>query len=51
MCEPDSLGLATSVLAIPSKRMEKRLVGYLTRDEIDALLSAPDRSDWIGRRD
>jgi len=51
MREPDSLGLATSVLAIPSKRVEKRLVGYLTREEMDALLAAPDRSDWIGRRD
>jgi integrase/recombinase XerD len=51
MREPDCLGLATSVLAIPSKRVEKRLVGYLTREEMDALLAAPDRSEWIGRRD
>lgn len=51
MREPDSLGLATSVLAIPSKRVERRLVGYLTREEMDALLEAPDRSEWIGRRD
>lgn len=49
--EPDSLGLATSVLAIPSKRVDKRLVGYLSREEMDALLAAPDRSEWIGRRD
>jgi site-specific recombinase XerD len=51
MREPDSLGLATSVLAIPSKRVDRRLVGYLTREEMDALLAAPDRSEWIGRRD
>lgn len=51
MREPDSLGLATSVLAIPSKRVERRLVGYLTREEMEAVLAAPDRSGWIGRRD
>jgi integrase/recombinase XerD len=49
--EPDSLGLVTSVLAIPSKRADRRLVGYLTRHEIEALLAAPNRSEWIGRRD
>jgi len=49
--EPDSLGLVTSVLAIPSKRADRRLVGYLTRQEMDALLAAPNRSEWIGRRD
>jgi len=39
------------VLAIPSKRQDRPLVGFLTRPEIDALLSAPDQSKWIGRRD
>ena len=49
--EIDSLGLVTSVLAIPSKRVDRRLVGYLTRQEMEALLAAPNRSEWIGRRD
>jgi integrase/recombinase XerD len=49
--EPSKLGLATRVLAIPVKRAEKRLVGYLTQEEMKALLAAPDRSQWIGRRD
>jgi site-specific recombinase XerD len=49
--EPDSLGLVTSVLAIPSKRVDRHLVGYLTRHEMDALLAAPNSSEWIGRRD
>ena len=31
------------------KRVDKRLVGYLTRPEIEALLAAPDRTQWIGR--
>ena len=38
-------------MAIPIKREEKKLVGYLTRPEIDALIAAPDQSSWIGRRD
>jgi site-specific recombinase XerD len=39
------------LLAIPIKREDKKLVGSLTRPEIDALIEAPDRSQWIGRRD
>ena len=39
------------VLAIPAKRHQQKLVCFLTRDEIDALLSAPDNGTWFGRRD
>lgn len=39
------------VLAIPSKRFTRTLVQFLTRGEVDALLAAPDRSTWSGRRD
>lgn len=39
------------VLAIPSKRFARTLVSFLTRAEADALLAAPDRSTWSGRRD
>lgn len=39
------------VLAIPSKRFTRTLVPFLTRPEVDALLTAPDRSTWSGRRD
>lgn len=49
--DPESLGIATRVLAIPVKREDKKLIGYLTREEIQALLNAPDRSRWVGRRD
>jgi integrase/recombinase XerD len=49
--DPDSIGIATQVLAIPIKRGDKKLIGYLTRPEIHALLAAPDRSQWSGRRD
>jgi site-specific recombinase XerD len=39
------------VLAIPSKRFTRTLVNFLTRPEVDALLAAPDRRTWSGRRD
>ncbi len=39
------------VLAIPSKRVTRRQIAFLTRPEIDALLAAPDRRTWRGRRD
>jgi integrase/recombinase XerD len=32
------------VLAIPSKRHDKRQVRFLTRPEIEAILAAPDRT-------
>lgn len=49
--DPDSLGIVTRVLAIPMKREDQKLIGYLTRPEIQALLAAPDQSKWVGRRD
>ncbi len=36
---PDSLGQVTRMMAIPTKRGDKRLVSYLTRDEVKALLA------------
>ena len=39
------------VLAIPNKCFTRALVRFLTRAEVDALLAAPDRSTWFGRRD
>lgn len=39
------------VLAIPGKRFTRTLVRFLTRAEVDALLAAPDRRTWFGRRD
>ena len=51
MRAPDRLGQVTQVMAIPIKRGDKRLVHYLSRDEVKALLAAPDRTVWCGRRD
>lgn len=39
------------ILAIPAKRYDKRPVEFLTEEETDALLAAPDNEKWIGRRD
>jgi site-specific recombinase XerD len=39
------------VLAIPAKRFTRALVPFLTRQEVDALLAAPDQRTWSGRRD
>lgn len=39
------------ILAVPNKRHEKRPIEFLTREEINALLTASDPSRWIGRRD
>ena len=38
-------------MAIPTKRHERNTVSYLDLDEIKALLAAPDRDTWLGRRD
>jgi integrase/recombinase XerD len=48
--DPARLGIVTRVLAIPVKRTDQKLSGYLTRPEIQALLTAPDRATWVGRR-
>jgi site-specific recombinase XerD len=49
--DPVSVELATRVMAIPVKRADRRLVGSLTRVEIEALPAAPDLTQWHGRRD
>jgi site-specific recombinase XerD len=49
--DPASVDVAARVLAIPVKRWDHRLVGHLTRPEIDAILAAPDLKTWTGRRD
>jgi integrase/recombinase XerD len=48
---PEHAALIQRVLAIPAKRMDRQLISFLTDDEVDALLSAPDRDTWVGRRD
>jgi integrase/recombinase XerD len=49
--EPRCSALVQRVLAMPNKKFERRQVGYLTRNEVEALLAAPDRETQSGRRD
>src|SRR5258708_23461881 len=48
---PESLGTIQQVLAIPMKRYERPLVRFLSREEICALLDAPNPNTWCGQRD
>ena len=47
---PEHAALIQRVLAIPYKKLSRPLVGYLTREEIDAILASVDQSTRLGRR-
>ncbi|MBI4446545.1 MAG: site-specific integrase [Acidobacteria bacterium] len=49
--EPVFLPNAQQILAIPMKRFDKPLLGFLSRQEMDAIMNAPDKSTWNGHRD
>ena len=51
LMEPAALPVIQRVLAIPMKRFDKPLLGFLSRDEIQAILDAPDVTTWCGHRD
>ena len=48
---PEHAATIGRVIEIPTKRHERALISYLDMDEIKALLRAPDRTTWLGRRD
>ena len=48
---PEHAHTIARVMAIPTKHYERNTVSYLDRSEIDALLAAPDKGTWLGRRD
>ena len=48
---PTALPSIQSVLAIPLKRFERPMIGYLSQAEITAVLNAPDGASWCGQRD
>jgi site-specific recombinase XerD len=48
---PEHAALIQRVLAVPPKRFDRAVVSFLTHQEVDALLAAPDRTRWVGRRD
>jgi integrase/recombinase XerD len=49
--EPAHADSIARVLSIPEKRTHRTMVTYLTAAESAALLAAPDRDLWVGRRD
>jgi len=49
--EPHHSALCQQVLAIPSKRYDRRSIAFLTRPEMEVLVAAPDQATWSGRRD
>jgi len=49
--DPASLPVAQRVLAIPTKRFDRPVLGFLSREEVEALLAAPDRATFSGQRD
>jgi integrase/recombinase XerD len=47
---PQHASVIQRVLAIPYKRLTRRLVSYLTRPEVEAILGSVDKSHWVGHR-
>lgn len=48
---PEHAESIQQVLAIPQKKTDSSPRSFLTEAEMNALLAAPDRSTWFGRRD
>ncbi len=49
--DPEALAMIQRVLAIPMKRCTRPLVGFLSREEVQAIINAPDATTWAGQRD
>lgn len=49
--EPNHIALIQRVLAMQSKRYDRKPIEFLSEPEIKTLLAAPDLSTWAGRRD
>jgi site-specific recombinase XerD len=49
--EPAHAAHIQRVLAIQNKRQARPMISFLIREEIEALLAAPDQRIWSGRRD
>ena len=46
-----AIGVIEQALSVPMKRFEKPMLGFLMREEMRAILEAPDATTWAGRRD
>lgn len=49
--QPEYSLLIQRVLAIPGKKYERALIDYLSIEEVSAILKAPNRNSYSGRRD
>ena len=49
--DPTALPSIQRVLAIPMKRFDRPLLGFLSKREIQAILDAPPSDRWSGQRD
>ena len=49
--DPVSINAAQRVLSIQNKRTVKPAIEYLRKDELNAIIEAPDRTTPLGRRD
>lgn len=47
----DFIGVAHRILAIPQKKGTKPMLGFMTREEIDAVIDATDQATRAGQRD
>jgi site-specific recombinase XerD len=48
--DPASLGAIDQALSVPMKRFERRMVGFLPREQMLAVIDVPTDS-WVGQRD
>ncbi|MGE3703293.1 MAG: site-specific integrase [Hyphomicrobiaceae bacterium] len=46
-----ALGVIEQTLAVPMKRFDRPMLGFLTRPEMQAIIDAPDTATWAGQRD
>jgi site-specific recombinase XerD len=51
LCDPALLPTIQQVLAIPAKRFGRSGIEFLSREEMQAILDAPNRASWSGHRD
>ena len=49
--EPTLTSDLEGLLAIPTKRTSHQVLDFLSRDEMEAILEAPDGNTWSGKRD
>lgn len=47
----DFISVAQRILAIPKKKSPTRVLGFMTRQEVDAVIAAVDPGTYSGRRD